>query len=136
MHPISRPRMVIRIIFLLLVWISSLNIVTAADPTPPFEGEKSTWHDGYARFDYLMDDTTLEIQPFKRNADEKFGIKGEEVDEDAINSDLDDPDDLADGDEEDEDGNMGHIMLCMYDKVQRVKNKWCVYPPPSPLLKY
>lgn len=46
----------------------------------------------------------------------------ESEDEDAINSDLDDPDDNLDDDDEDEDG--GHIMLCMYDKVQRVKNKW------------
>jgi transcription initiation factor TFIIA large subunit len=46
----------------------------------------------------------------------------EEVDEDAINSDLDDPDDNVEDDDEDEDG--GQIMLCMYDKVQRVKNKW------------
>ncbi|RKF75512.1 Transcription initiation factor IIA large subunit [Golovinomyces cichoracearum] len=52
--------------------------------------------------------------------------KYEELDEDAINSDLDDPDDGLNEDEEEEDG-MGHIMLCMYDKVQRVKNKWkCV----------
>lgn len=43
-------------------------------------------------------------------------------DEDAINSDLDDPDDLAanEGDEE----NTDQVMLCTYDKVQRVKNKW------------
>ncbi|KAK9416491.1 putative Transcription factor IIA, alpha/beta subunit [Seiridium unicorne] len=48
-----------------------------------------------------------------------------EVDEDAINSDLDDTDDNADEDDDDDDG--GQIMLCMYDKVQRVKNKWkCV----------
>jgi transcription initiation factor TFIIA large subunit len=46
----------------------------------------------------------------------------DEVDEDAINSDLDDPDDNVDDEDEDEDG--GQIMLCMYDKVQRVKNKW------------
>ncbi len=45
-----------------------------------------------------------------------------EEDEDAINSDLDDPEDNIDDDDEDEDG--GQIMLCMYDKVQRVKNKW------------
>ncbi|KAI0405778.1 transcription factor IIA, alpha/beta subunit [Xylaria palmicola] len=46
-------------------------------------------------------------------------------DEDAINSDLDDPDDNIDENEDDEEG--GQIMLCMYDKVQRVKNKWkCV----------
>ncbi|KAI1774611.1 TFIIA-domain-containing protein [Hypoxylon cercidicola] len=52
-------------------------------------------------------------------------VKDEDEDEDAINSDLDDPDDNLEEDDEDEDG--GQIMLCMYDKVQRVKNKWkCV----------
>lgn len=46
-----------------------------------------------------------------------------EDDEDAINSDLDDSDEgLAEDDVEDE--GLGSIMLCMYDKVQRVKNKW------------
>jgi transcription initiation factor TFIIA large subunit len=50
-------------------------------------------------------------------------VKDEEFDEDAINSDLDDPDDVHDDDEEDEESS-GHMMLCMYDKVQRVKNKW------------
>lgn len=43
-------------------------------------------------------------------------------DADAINSDLDDPeDDDAGGDDEDE---TSQTMLCTYDKVQRVKNKW------------
>jgi len=51
------------------------------------------------------------------------GIKEEELDEDAINSDLDDTEDEQDDDDDDDDS-MGHIMLCMYDKVQRVKNKW------------
>lgn len=55
--------------------------------------------------------------------DDDTDVKDEEVDEDAINSDLDDPEDNI-NDEEDEDEGMGHIMLCMYDKVQRVKNKW------------
>lgn len=50
-------------------------------------------------------------------------VKSEDDDE-AINSDLDDPDDNVDDDDEDDDG--GYIMLCMYDKVQRVKNKWYV----------
>lgn len=46
-------------------------------------------------------------------------------DEDAINSDLDDPDDLAAADENGEETDQ--VMLCTYDKVQRVKNKWkCV----------
>jgi transcription initiation factor TFIIA large subunit len=55
--------------------------------------------------------------------DNKDNVKDEELDEDAINSDLDDPDDGL-NDEEDDEDSMGHIMLCMYDKVQRVKNKW------------
>jgi transcription initiation factor TFIIA large subunit len=50
-------------------------------------------------------------------------LKEEELDEDAINSDLDDPDEGL-NEEDDDDEAMGHIMLCMYDKVQRVKNKW------------
>ncbi|ODH26128.1 hypothetical protein ACO22_04799 [Paracoccidioides brasiliensis] len=48
--------------------------------------------------------------------------RGEE-DEDAINSDLDDPDDLLD-DSNDGDDAVGQVMLCTYDKVQRVKSKW------------
>ncbi|KAF2743055.1 hypothetical protein M011DRAFT_471769 [Sporormia fimetaria CBS 119925] len=53
-------------------------------------------------------------------------MDGEEADEDAINSDLDDPDDdLVDNGNDDED--MEDYILCTYDKVQRVKNKWkCV----------
>lgn len=50
--------------------------------------------------------------------EEKF-----EDDEDAINSDLDDPDDLIAEDNEGDDA-IGEVMLCTYDKVQRVKNKW------------
>ena len=59
--------------------------------------------------------------------EDKTGIKPEsdlEDDEDAINSDLDDPDDnvIAGDDEDDEE--TGQIMVCTYDKVARVKNKW------------
>lgn len=45
-------------------------------------------------------------------------------DEDAINSDLDDPEENVVEDDGDEEGKRGQIMLCTYDKVQRVKNKW------------
>jgi len=60
--------------------------------------------------------------------DSKEGIKGElfgddDDDEDAINSDLDDPDDNV-IEEEQEEGKPAQIMLCTYDKVARVKNKW------------
>ncbi|CAK7274316.1 transcription factor IIA subunit alpha [Sporothrix epigloea] len=57
-------------------------------------------------------------------ADDDEDVKGNILDdEDAINSDLDDPEDDRE-DEDDEDDAMGPIMLCVYDKVQRVKNKW------------
>lgn len=42
----------------------------------PFEGEKSTWHDGYERYDFTMDGSTLAVTPFKRPENEKFGIGG------------------------------------------------------------
>ncbi|KAF1810722.1 hypothetical protein P152DRAFT_94368 [Eremomyces bilateralis CBS 781.70] len=47
----------------------------------------------------------------------------EEEDEDAINSDLDDPDDDPQRQEEQEE-EIKEVILCTYDKVQRVKNKW------------
>ena len=40
-----------------------------------FDGEKTSWHDGFDRFDYLMDDATFAIEPFKRDRAERFGIK-------------------------------------------------------------
>ncbi|KAI5965668.1 TOA1 [Candida pseudojiufengensis] len=44
-------------------------------------------------------------------------------DSDDINSDLDD--DLeSDKSDDDEENQEGQIMLCLYDKVQRIKNKW------------
>ena len=49
-------------------------------------------------------------------------VKREVDDEDAINSDLDDSDDDRGG--ESEDGDDPELMMCTYDKVQRVKNKW------------
>ncbi|KAL1634444.1 transcription factor IIA subunit alpha [Diplodia intermedia] len=47
----------------------------------------------------------------------------EENDDEAINSDLDDSDEeqIQEGDDE---GPQGDTMICTYDKVQRVKNKW------------
>jgi transcription initiation factor TFIIA large subunit len=49
--------------------------------------------------------------------------KEEEHDSDAINSDLDDPDDDDNNGDDSDDETMDY-MLCTYDKVQRVKNKW------------
>lgn len=55
------------------------------------------------------------------DSDDEVKVKDDE-DEDAINSDLDDPDEIAGDPEADADTN--EAMLCTYDKVQRVKNKW------------
>lgn len=48
----------------------------------------------------------------------------DEDDENAINSDLDDSDDDGQGNMGDDDDDLGDSILCTYDKVQRVKNKW------------
>jgi transcription initiation factor TFIIA large subunit len=70
------------------------------------DAEASSSAPGPARFDAADDDVEPKEDP-----------------EDAINSDLDDSEDeLNDGDNSDDD--MVDYMLCTYDKVQRVKNKW------------
>src|ERR1700693_480272 len=47
----------------------------AADAYTPFDGEKTSWHDGFDRFDFVMDEETLAIAPFKAPAGEGFGVK-------------------------------------------------------------
>jgi hypothetical protein len=65
----------LRLFLLLAAPFLQLNGAAAADAPTPFTGEKSAWHDGFDRYDYLMDDQTLEIQPYKRPENENFGIK-------------------------------------------------------------
>jgi transcription initiation factor TFIIA large subunit len=63
--------------------------------------------------------STSRVAPFDGEEEKQE----EEDPDDAINSDLDDPEDeLNDGNGSDDD--MVDYMLCTYDKVQRVKNKW------------
>jgi len=52
------------------------SVASAADAYVPFEGEKTTWHDGFDRYDYVMDEASLTIKPFRRDADERFAVKG------------------------------------------------------------
>lgn len=40
----------------------------------PFEGEKSSWHDGFDRYDFAMDAKTLAIAPFRKPENEKFNV--------------------------------------------------------------
>src|SRR5260370_40398613 len=37
----------------------------AAEGHPPFEGEKTTWHGGFDRYDFIMDDATGAITPMQ-----------------------------------------------------------------------
>ena len=50
-------------------------IANGADQNAHFDGEKTAWHDGFDRYDLLMDDETLVVKPFKRDGDERFGVK-------------------------------------------------------------
>src|SRR5712664_4094966 len=63
----------------LLAATSSIGIFcgiesTEAEPLVPFEGEKTTWHDGFERFDYVMDAESFAIKPFHRPDGEKFAV--------------------------------------------------------------
>ena len=40
-----------------------------------FTGERSSWHQGFDRYDYLMDENTLVITPYKAPDGEGFGVK-------------------------------------------------------------
>jgi len=38
----------------------------AADGYVPFDGPKTTWHEGFDRYDFIMDDATGAITPMRR----------------------------------------------------------------------
>jgi len=48
--------------------------ILGAEEVVPFDGGKSEWHEGFARYDYVMDEKTHEITPFTAPAGEGFGI--------------------------------------------------------------
>jgi len=54
---------------------SQQSSTTAPGQQPAFPGEKTSWHEGFDRYDYLMDELSLEVTPYKRPEDEKFGAK-------------------------------------------------------------
>jgi pimeloyl-ACP methyl ester carboxylesterase len=62
-------------LFPLLLGIAWMPISgRTAERYVPFEGEKSAWHEGFDRYDFIMDEESLAIKPFKAPAGEKFGI--------------------------------------------------------------
>lgn len=95
------------------------KVVATSRPADPAEGHSTTTSSSslpaLRRAQYDGADESDE--------DDKAAIVKHDSDEDAINSDLDDPNDNV-GEEEEDDESAGQIMLCTYDKVQRVKNKW------------
>jgi pimeloyl-ACP methyl ester carboxylesterase len=69
------PRLILLGAFLFATFSWSSEIAHAADVYTPFEGEKSSWHEGFNRFDFVMDEGSLDITPFKRPEGEGFGVK-------------------------------------------------------------
>jgi hypothetical protein len=54
-----------------------LNVFGQVARTPAnFTGEKTSWY-GFDRFDFLMDEAALTVQPIKASPDEKNGIDGQ-----------------------------------------------------------
>src|SRR5579862_3056713 len=60
---------------LLAAALFTLHSTAAAETYKPFAGDKTSWHDGFDRYDYLMDETSFAIEPFKRPDGEKFGVQ-------------------------------------------------------------
>jgi len=62
------------------------------------------------------------IPPGASQKQPRRGAKERAPDDDEIGSDLDDPDEEDVNDDNEADG--GDLVIALYDKVQRVKNKW------------
>src|SRR5262245_36765015 len=60
------------IVLAMIVW--NHPVARAAQTYVPFAGEKSTWHDGFERHDFLMDEINFTITPFKRPDGENFAV--------------------------------------------------------------
>src|SRR5258708_5685638 len=56
------------------VILSNPAVAKAGISYIPFEGEKSAWHDGFDRYDFVMEEASLTIKPFKPPEGEKFGV--------------------------------------------------------------
>jgi pimeloyl-ACP methyl ester carboxylesterase len=50
----------------------------AAEGYTPFEGEKTAWHGGFDRYDFVMDEGSLAVTPLKRPEGEGFGVRAPE----------------------------------------------------------
>lgn len=61
---------------ILLTFCATVSLLpsVAFPQSIPFDGARSSWH-GFDRYDYVMDDQTMDIIPFQRSEDEGDGIK-------------------------------------------------------------
>jgi pimeloyl-ACP methyl ester carboxylesterase len=63
---------------LALIWLLAPALVlplALRAQTPVFPGQHSSWHEGFDRYDYLMDTATFAITPYKASESEGFGVK-------------------------------------------------------------
>ena len=60
---------------LLAAALVGANVARADETYVPFEGEKSAWHEGFVRDDFVTDEESLAITSFKLPGGEKFGVK-------------------------------------------------------------
>ena len=59
---------------LLMIGASNPEPSQRDEPAPRFEGTASAWHDGFQRFDYLLDDASGAIQPAEPDPAVRFGV--------------------------------------------------------------
>ena len=57
--------------------ILSTSEANAADGYVPFQSEKTTWHEGFERYDFTMDDATGAITPMTAPASEVTSFGGD-----------------------------------------------------------
>ena len=56
------------------LFFSTVNHLAAQDRAPFPANETTSWHEGFDRYDFLMDSATLAIEPMKAPDGEKFGV--------------------------------------------------------------
>jgi hypothetical protein len=70
---ISRAALMVLAVTGLTTAFRDVSTASASDYVP-FDGEKTTWHNNFDRYDYLMDENSFAITPFKRPDSEKFAV--------------------------------------------------------------
>src|SRR6266496_6345160 len=71
-YQLTRPAKLLAVAAIAFSVIGFVGTINSAEPV--FDGGKSTWHDGFVRYDFTMDDETLAITPFTRPEKEGFAV--------------------------------------------------------------